>query len=54
MPIDSALNSASNNLTHFFKYAGVVPRKAAKLENPAKILRKLIAFSLKMGEEVEP
>ena len=27
---ESALNSTSGNLTYFFKYVGVVPRKAAK------------------------
>ena len=41
MPIDSALNSASGFLTHFFfKNVGMIPRKAAKLENPVKFFLK--------------
>ena len=32
VPIDSALNSASCNLTHFFENVGVLPRKASKLK----------------------
>ena len=35
VPIDSALNTASGNLTYFSKYVGVVLRKAAKFENPS-------------------
>ena len=35
VPIDSALNSALENLTYFFKNLGMVPREAAKLEIPA-------------------
>ena len=33
VPIDSALNSASDNLT-FFKNVGMVPRKPVRFENP--------------------
>ena len=43
--IDSTLNSASVNLTHFFN-VGVVPRKAAKLENPVKIFLKCLLCSI--------
>ena len=46
MPLDSALNSASGNLTHFFKNIGVVPTKAAKLENPVKIFLKCLLWSI--------
>ena len=43
--MDSALNSASGNIAHsFFKNVGVVTRKAAKLENTAEILQKVIVF----------
>ena len=38
--INSALNSAPGNLTHFFKIVGVVPRKAAKLKNQVKFFLK--------------
>ena len=41
VPIDSALNSASGNLTvFFFKNVGLAPRKACKLENPGEIFLK--------------
>ena len=35
VPINSALNSASDTLLHFFKNVEVVPRKTAKPENPS-------------------
>ena len=53
MIIDSALNSTSFWLI-LFKNACVVPRKAAKLENPAQILQKVIVFFPKRGEEIKP
>ena len=53
MIIDSALNSTSFWLI-LFKNACVVPRKAAKLENPAQILQKVIVFFPKTGEEIKP
>ena len=53
MLIDSALNSTSFWLI-LFKNACVVPRKAAKLENPAQILQKVIVFFPKRGEEIKP
>ena len=52
--IDSALNSVSGKRTNFFKNVVVVPRKAAKLQNPAKILQKVIVFFLERVEEIEP
>ena len=43
--MDSALNFASGNLANcFFKNVGVITRKAAKLENTAQILQKVIVF----------
>ena len=53
MIIDSALNSTLFWLI-LFKNACVVPRKAAKLENPAQILQKVIVFFPKRGEEIKP
>ena len=47
VPIDSALNSASGNLTHFFfKNVDVAPRKPAKLENTVKIFLKCPLWSI--------
>ena len=37
--IDLALNSVSGNYLIFFKNGGIVPRNAAKLENPAYFFR---------------
>ena len=51
VPIDSALNSASGNPTHF-RNVGVLPRKEAKLENPVKKFSKMsfVICSCKTGE----
>ena len=42
VPIDSALNLLQVTCLIFFKNVGVVPRKAAKLENPVKIFLKCL------------
>ena len=45
MPIDSALNAALGNLTHYFsKMQAWEQKKAAKLENTAQISQKVIVF----------
>ena len=46
VPIVPALNSVSGNFFIFFKNLGIVPRKAAKLENPVKIFLKCLLWSI--------
>ena len=46
VPIDSALNLLQVTCLIFFKNVGVVPRKAAKLENPVKIFLKCPLWSI--------
>ena len=52
VPINSALNSASDALPHFFKNVEVVPRKTAKLENPSWIFSEMssLIYSCKTGK----
>ena len=57
MPIDSKLSSASGYPTHFFfKNVGMVPEKAARLENPLwSVAAKLESVGTKFfSKEVDP